>query len=299
MHDLRTDTLSLLTVTLLSGLLAAAPASADIQDDLNARWRGAWLIVKSDISSNCNGLTTDNRISGDLLRTSGHFEFEPGELAQITKVDERRRRVDVKLELRENILVPYADGPFTLYREASCEVELEIDFNNERVRDVGLAGVEAQFELWFERHARIDDAMDSPAWNGREREDYPDDYEETLFAWEVWQVEQHNERVAERIEDSIETTGYLLARVSADRDFGAGLGLGIAAMRDVFESNRISCERLVASNDRTFGGSLETDNTDEANGYRTGQQLAYHLELSRRLEDCYLDLPVTTVAFLD
>lgn len=280
----------------LPGLLFAAVAAADLQDDLNARWRGAWIIVKGDIYSNCNGLTTDNRISGDLLRGNGRFAFAPGELARITKVDSKRRRVDVKLELRENLLVEYRDGPFTLYREAACEVELVIDFNNQRTKDLGVAGIEAQFSDWFERHARLDDAMDSPGWNGRLREPYPDDYDATLFAHEVWRVEQHNELIAVRIEESQQKIGYVLASVSTDREFGAGLGLGMAAMRDSIDD---SCNRLVSSSLRTFASKHEATSSEEANGFETGQELAYHIELSRRLAGCYLEPPIETDAFPD
>ena len=279
-----------------AALILTAPAAyADLQDDMNARWRGAWLIIEGDISSNCNGMTTDNRISGDLASANGRFRFEPGELAQIRKVDVRRRRVDVLLDVHENVLIEYQDGPFTLYREAACEVELEIDFGSSRTRDLGVEGIEQQFNLWFERHARIDDARASINWNGREREDYPVGYQDTLIAYENWKVDQHNQLVAERIADSTEKTSLLLASVDDDREFGAGLAEGISGMRESMSDN---CERLVASSPGTFGRSAEAPNEDWADGYSTGQQLAYHIELSRRLGKCYIATD-ETLAYLD
>jgi hypothetical protein len=268
---------------------------ADLQDDLNARWQGAWLIVSGDLASNCNGMTTDNRINGDLLSTAGRFSFEPGELAQVRKIDVNRRRVDVLLDIREGVLIAYQDGPFTLYREASCEVELEVDFGSTRTRDVGMAGVEAQFGLWFERHARLDEALQSPSYNGRQRDDYPEDYSSTLVAYENWKVEQHNQLVAERIADSTEKTSLLLASVDSDREFGAGLAEGIAAMRKGMSDN---CDRLVASSPGTFGKSAEAPNEDWKEGYQTGQQLAYHIELSRRLGRCFIAIDAT-LAYVD
>jgi len=276
-------------------MLASTMARADIQDDLNDRWRGAWLIVTGDLSSNCNGLTTDNQINGDLVRGNGRFSFEPGELARVEKVDAKRSRVDVILDLRENVLIAYQDGPFTLYREGSCKVELEIDFGSRRTKDVGIAGVEAQFAQWFERHARLDDALASPAWNHRAREDYPEDYESTLIAWERWKVDQHNQRVADRIANSSEETGLLLAQVDAGEDFGAGLGSGISTMRESMTDN---CDRLVSSTPATFAKSTDAPNDDWADGYKTGQQLAYHIELGRRLGRCFI-VADDAVAYLD
>jgi len=266
--------------------LALAPlAYADLQDELNARWRGAWVIVTGELYSNCNGFTTDNRISGDLVVGSGRYSFEPGELARVTKIDVKRRRVDVFLDIQEGLLIEHRDGPFTLYSEASCRVELLVDYGDMRTSDLGIAGVEEQFDRWLERHARLEDAERSLSWNGREREDYPEDYEQTLAAYEDWKVEQHNAVIDRKIENSIEQTRYLLAQVSSDSDFGAGLSYGIAAMREDLSDD---CSRLIASEPETFARSYEAPNPDWGNGYKTGQQLAYHIELSRRLEACYI-----------
>jgi hypothetical protein len=284
-----------LTSSAVALIATTSVALADLQDDLNARWRGAYLILNGDVASNCNGLTTDNRINGDLASASGRFRFEPGELAQIRKVDVRRKRVDVVLDIEEGVLIEYQEGPFTLYREASCEVELEIDFGSERAKDVGIEGVEAQFAFWFERHARLDSARASEGWNGRERRDYPADYAETLIAYDNWKIDQHNQLVAERIADSTEKTSLLLAQVDDEREFGAGLAEGISQMREAMSDN---CNVLVSSSPGTFGNSADASSEDWGDGYSTGQQLAYHIELSRRLSRCFIDTD-ESLAYLD
>jgi len=277
-------------------LVGVCPAvQADLQDDLNARWRGAWVIVTGELYSNCDGLTTDNRVSGDLIMGNGRQRFLPGELARVTRIDSRRRRVDIFLDIAEPVLIEYQDGPFTLYREASCPVELLVDYGDARTKDLGVAGVEVEFDRWFERYARLEDAESSASWNGRLREDFPDDYEETLAAYEEWKLEQHNRLVAERKKDSIEQSAYLLAQVSSDAEFGAGLSYGIAAMREDISDD---CARLVASEPASFARSYEAPNPDWGNGYKTGQALAYYIELSRRLDRCYLE-PSDRLALLD
>jgi hypothetical protein len=277
-------------------LLGVSPmVCADLQDDVNARWRGAWVIVSGEIYSNCNGTTTDNLINGDLVSGNGRFAFEPGELARITRVDVRRRRVDVFLEISEGVLFEYQEGPFTLYREAACPLELLFDYGDARTRDLGVTGIEAQFNRWFERHARLEDAESSASWNGRVRDEYPEDYELTLAAHEEWKIEQHNLLVKEKIEHSTEQTRYLLARVNTDSQFGAGLGYGIAAMREDLSDD---CGRLVASEPATFARAYEAPNPDWGNGFKTGQELAYHIEVARRLNGCYIGPPEDLV-FLD
>jgi hypothetical protein len=267
-------------------VLISSAAHAGLQDDLNARWRGAWLIVTSGIYSNCNGLSTDNRISGDLMSGNGRFAFEPGELARVTKVDAKRHRIDVTAALEEDVLIDYQDGPFTLYREAPCTVELLFDFGDERTKDLEVAAIESQFAQWFERYARLEDAEQSANWNRRERKDYPEGYEDTLAAYKAWKIEQHNLLVENRIADSAEQMPLLLAQVSSGSEFGAGLSYGIAAMREAMSDD---CDSLLASRPETFSKPYEAPNPDRANGYKTGQALAYHIELSRRLKGCFID----------
>src|SRR5690606_30858682 len=207
------------------------------------------------------------------------------ELARVEKVDAKRDRVDVILALKENVLIAYQDGPFTLYREGACKVELEIMIGS-RTKDVGLSGVESRFATWFDRHARLDDALASPAYNRRVRDDYPADYAQTLIAYENWKIDRHNKLVADRIAASAEETRVLLAQVVSDDQFGAGLAKGIAAMRPVMVDD---CSRLLSSSVATFAKKAEAPNETWANGYKTGQALTYHIELGRRLGKCFME----------
>ena len=210
-------------------LVGFAPlAQAGVEDQLESRWEGAWLIIDGQVSSNCNGLGTNNQVNGDLISGRGFREFPPGELGQVKDINVKRRRVDVTIALEEPVLIEYQDGPFTLYREASCKVELQMDFGDERTKDLGVDGIESQFESWFERYARRSDAEDSAAWNERERRDYPVDYEQTLAEYAAWKVEQFNSQIDARIQESADQVQRLIADVSANDDFGAGMAYGVA-----------------------------------------------------------------------
>ncbi len=259
-------------------------AHADLEDRLNSRWRGAWVIVNGELYSNCDSSYTDNRVSGDLIRGNGRVALPTGELAKVRRVDVKRRRVDIFLDLKEDVLIEYQEGPFTLYREAACRVELLVDTAGRRTKNLGVDDIEAQFVLLLERHARLADIEHSANWNRRARQAYPENYEQTLAEYRIWQVEQHNYLVEERINDSIEQASQLLVNVSRHSDFGVGLGYGLVAMKENIAGD---CNRLLASNPGTYEKSYDTPNPTWASGYETGQHLGYYIELARRLHSCF------------
>ncbi len=265
-------------------LVVAFPAAhADLQDRLNSRWRGAWVIVNGELYSNCDSVYANNRVSGDIIRGIGRVKLSTGELARVHKVDVKRKRIDIMLNLNESILIEYQDGPFTLYREASCRVELLVDTGG-RTKKLGTGDVEALFAPWLERYARQTEAEHSPSWNRRARRPYPENYEQTLADYRIWQVEQHNQLVEERINDSIDQASQLLVAVSENGDFGVGLGYGLVTMK---ANIRGDCDRLLASNPGTYIKPYDAPNPAWADGYETGQHLGYHIELAQRLRGCF------------
>ncbi len=273
-----------LSIFALFLVMTSPVAHADLQDRLNSRWRGAWVIVNGELYSNCDSTYTDNRVSGDLIRGNGRVALPTGELAKVRRVDVKRRRVDVFLDLNENVLIEYQEGPFTLYREASCRVELLVDTAGRRTKKLGTGDIEVLFALLLERYARLADAEHSPNWNRRARQAYPENYEQILAEYRIWQVERHNHLVEERINESIEQASQLLVDVSQDSDFGTGLGYGLVAMK---ENIRGDCDRLLASNLGTYEKSYDAPNPTWANGYETGQRLGYYIELAWRLSGCF------------
>ena len=121
--------------TLAAVTTLTAPAFAGgIEKDINKRWLGAWVVTRSEMYSDCNAVYTQNRINGSLVSGRGARRFQPGELAKVTKVDAGRHRIDVRISLVEPVLLTYREGPFTLYDEASCRVELEVEVSRDQVK---------------------------------------------------------------------------------------------------------------------------------------------------------------------
>ena len=173
-----------LSIFALFLVMTSPVAHADLEDRLNSRWRGAWVIVNGELYSNCDSTYTDNRVSGDLVSGKGRVALPSGELAKVRRVDVKRRRVDVFLDLNESVLIEYQDGPFTLYREASRRVELLVDTGG-RTKKLGTGDIEALFAPLLERYARVTEAEHSPNWNRRARQSYPENYEQTLAEYRI------------------------------------------------------------------------------------------------------------------
>ena len=97
-----------LVVLALAGFSTAAEAS-EWQKSLKSRWLGAWVVTTTEGYSDCNGTYTNNRINGNLVKSSGRQVFEAGELAKLDRVDAKRSRLDLHLSLIEPVLLDHPE----------------------------------------------------------------------------------------------------------------------------------------------------------------------------------------------
>lgn len=273
-----------ITLALLLALPAAAPAgAAEVEDALSAHFRGGWAIVRIPIASDCGGLYTNNEVHGGRADSRGGRRFAAGELARVERVEVRRGgRVDVFLDLAEQVLEASTDGPFTLYTPRSCRVQLLVD----APRNAAAVDLRALLDELLELHADARDAEASAAWNGRRREEYPPDYEQTLAEHAAWKAEQANRAVAERIDEAIEEAVRVNDRIRSDPEYLAAFAEGVAEVRDAYFGD---CASLVGA--RLYPETERGKSQAWNDGYRDGQLLAWHLELLRRLRDCHVPVP--------
>jgi hypothetical protein len=257
------------------------------QDQLRSHWLGAWVIVRSEVSSDCAGLHTNNKVNGQLTLSRGARGFEPGELGKITGVDLKRSRVDVFVDLREDILVAFQDGPFELYREAHCRVELLVEVPRAMVKEKDVTGIRSRIGTVVERHVSLAEAEESDLWNWREIESYPADYERRLAEHAAWQATTRNETIDRRIRDSMESARLVLARVSVEREgYSEAFTHGVEIMsgRDFDD-----CEEVLAGTYDSWKRKPPKDYHQE--GYYDGQQLAYSIQVANHLKACYVPVP--------
>lgn len=266
-------------------LLAAVPLpawGAGLEDQLNARWRGAYAVARLPIASSCDGFYNDNDLVGNRVDSKARRRFEAGEIVRVERISARGKRIDVFLDLTEQVLDEVHDGPFTLYETRSCQVQLRVPIPDRWTLEQG----EKRLGELLERHDSARAAEASKAWNGRRREPFPKDYEQTLAAHRVWKVQQTNAAVQARMDDAIEEASRLGERVHSDPEYLAGFGAGMEEVRDRYYGECATLVTASFSPDSRSGKS-----SGWRRGYEDGQRLGFHLELLRRLKECFVPLP--------
>lgn len=274
---------------------AAAGVAEDLEEALRQRWTGAWVVTAVETSSDCAGFATNNEVRGELVRSKGSHAFEAGEVAQVEKLNVKSDRVDLFLLLGEPILLTRQDGPFTLYGEKVCKVQLMIATPKRLGTAADRAGVEEVVLRALKPFSRREEAQRSPSWNGRRRDPLPADYDLTLARHAAWRAEQENARFAQLRERATEDAAAALARVIDDPSYLAGFGAGVEAVRS-WRSGSCSAlgsstaDSVVRSAPRERDGDGAEDKTWRR-GYRDGQELAYALTLLREVRGCFVLVP--------
>lgn len=278
----------LVGLAVLAGILITiSPAAAG--DPLNSRWRGGWVVLATEATSDCAGRYTNNRVYGHRVDGNGATRFAPGELGQIHKVDVHKQKIDVYVDIETPLLRSYGDGPFTLYRTVTCKAELIFEVPRHIVKAKDIDALEKQLHDVLEVYNTRDEATLSARFNQRETDPYPDDYEHTLRAHARWKAEQHNEVVQAKLDDAHEVAYDVIDRIDDDPEYGAGFVEGVEAMREKKLGN---CDRIVRT---TFDGSKirpsGTRSEEWVEGWYEGQSLAYHMEMLDELPECFVPLP--------
>jgi hypothetical protein len=252
--------------------------AADLERALDARWRGGWVIVKVPVSSDCAGVYTDNDARGTRVESRGEHDFEAGELGHVERVGTKwGGRVDVFLDLAEQILDSRRDGPYTLFDARSCKVQLKIDGAGKK----GLPEAEAALAALLELHADAQEAEASPAWNRRRRADYPPDYERTLAEYRSWKAAQVVAATQARMSAAIEEAARIDDQIRDDAEYLTGFAAGVQRARDHSFGDCDDAAEARLYPDTTGGKSDRWDD-----GYEDGQRLAFDVALLQVLARC-------------
>jgi hypothetical protein len=276
---------------LTSALLLPAIGRADTEDVLNANWRAQWAISRVELFSNCDNFYNDNELRGSAVLSKAGRRFAEGETLQVSKVNVKRGRVDLFLDLGEPVLKERRDGPFTLYDEARCKVQLQVPLPDSALRDP--AAAERLLLDVLDRHPDRRSVESSRSWNRRRREAYPPDYDETLAEYEVWKATEVNRAIDARIARAAEDAQRALDRMRRDPDYLYGFAAGVEAQSS---PSLGGCAGLAAVTlSEKSAPSSEKKSAKDArqweNGYRDGQILAFALELLSELPRCRMPIP--------
>jgi hypothetical protein len=280
---------------LACGLAVAGPAEANLEKELERAWVGAWVVAGVETASDCSGTYTNNEVRGRLSSSKGSRRFAEGELARVDKLNLRSDRVDLYLSVAEPVLVPRADGPFTLYDERSCRVQFMVDVPRTTIKGARRDEVDAILLEAVERHENAAAARRSRAWNGRERDPYPRDYEETLARHAAWKAEEVNRALAASRMAALDAASQALERVTEDPNYLAGFSAGVDAQRS---RSTPSCSDLAGARFESGEQRPPTDRRGSSpaerayqRGFRDGQLLAWGTRVARAVEGCFVPVP--------
>jgi hypothetical protein len=289
-----------LWVLILSLIAIAMPADAgSFEDAVRARWRGAWIVTEIETYSVCNGSYFNNDVSGQYVAARAGRPFQPGELAKVDKLQVNRKKVELMVTIAGMNLAPRQDGPFTLYDQRTCRIEFEVAIPRGVIKSKNVEEVDRFLATVAQRFSTKDAALDSSDWNGREADEYPADYEQTLAHHAVWSAEELNRGIDDQLNQSLLTANELAREVDPHPIYLAGFAEGARMMREWRERD---CGRLVGSTAVTFRLAAPdefTENTPWCDGFYDGQALVYNLAVLSRLPACYVDVPELPEEYAD
>lgn len=283
---------ALLLVLLLSAMRPTH--AADLQSRLNADLKGSWVVIVLETGSSCDSSYTSNKVLGTRVLSTAPYRLPAGELGRIAKIDVKRSRVDILIEIDEPYLVSWADGPFQLFDQARCRVELEVEVPREWVKKKMVAEFESLLAAILEQHEDQESVTRSERWNRREVEPLPDGYAETFTEYRVWKGEQLRGELLVSLDRSLRDAQRVIDRADDDPAYGAGFTAGLEKEADRYRSWD-DCEDLV---DETFypngrgapSGFEGADEREWKKGYKEGQIVAFNVALARRIGDCLGEL---------
>lgn len=280
-------------VVVLAAIAAASPATAsELGDQLDRQLKGGWGVLEVEVYSACGGTYSDNEVGAAGVASKAPNRFAAGELVKVDNVKVKRQRVDLMLTLDAPLRVSRMDGPFKLFDQRSCRVQLMVFVPREMVKTADLEGLLSEVEKHLTLYASRDEALLSTDWNGREMEPLPDDYQETLQRHAVWTAEQTNAAVREGIDHALSQAAEVADDIDDDADYLAGFAAGAEEMSGF---SLTSCDSLVSVSFTTYLKSPPGKQTRSyKSGWDDGQELVFNVMVADRLRSCLVPVPVIT-----
>lgn len=269
--------------------LSTIAFASELDDRLNQRLRGGWAVIETEVYSGCAGTYSDNTVSDAGVAGKANHRFEAGELVKIDKVNAKRQRVDLLLTLSVPLRTSRLEGPFELFDERECQVQLIVPIAREDIKSANDAAIMTRLEELVTLYPSLDDAHESDSWNGREMEPLPADYDQTLERYAVWKAEQTNAAVGEAVRRAVDDAADVADSLSDDDDYLAGFAAGAEEMSSFSTTD---CSALLSTS-LSYHDSNPPQNTSKRwrDGWEDGQELIFNVLLAERLQACRVKVP--------
>lgn len=275
-------------------LCATLPAfGGELEDRLRASWQGSWVVLRTEIGSNCDSRYTNVPVKDGRATAAGSQRFGAGELGRVHKLNQQRARIDLLIDVSEPLRTSRQRGPYELFEHVHCKVELEIDVPRDLIKRKAIDEIEATIARAVESYTSRDEAMSSEVHNRRTVEPFPEDYETTLAQYRQWVEQTLAGPLRARLARSAEDSAEVVDDVRRNPAYGDGLARGVADFSRSLAYK--DCEDLVSETFYPKKGKAPSDMSGSdkrhwRDGYRDGQVLSFNVELTRAISECLLEI---------
>jgi len=279
-----------LAITFLMMFFAFAASASDLGDRLNRELAGGWGVLEVEIYSGCAGTYSDNTVGSVGVSSKAGNRFSEGELVKIDKVKVKRQRVDLLLTIAVPLRRARMDGPFELYDDFECQAQLIVPVGREPVKTADTEAILVHIRENLTVFRSLAEAQESDAWNGREPEPLPTDYDTTLQRHAVWKAQQTNAAVRVATERALEAAADIAEDLSDDTDYLAGFAEGAEKMSSFAVDE---CSSLLSISYSVYHKNPPKDRPSRwRSGYDDGQELVFNVLVADRLRTCQVPVPV-------
>lgn len=271
-------------------LLGVGPTTAsDLEDRLNLELRGGWGIVEVEVYSACGGTYSDNEVGISGVASKAGHRFNEGELVKIDKINVKRKRVDLLLTLATPFRISRMDGPFELFDERVCKIQLIVPAAREEIKRGDFAALRGRIGSVLTVFPTLDDARSADNWNGRAIVPLPVGYEETLQRHAVWKAEQTNAAVNRGIDDALSAAARIADDLDDDSEYLEGFSEGAESMSSFSTTD---CTALLSASSTAYRKSAPSEySKSRRDGWKDGQELVLNVLLADSLRACRVPVP--------
>jgi hypothetical protein len=285
---------TLALVMALAASLGPARAAEDRapRETFESRWLGSWVVTTAPTASECNGIYSDNWVSGQMVRGTGRQEIEAGTPARVDHVLLTSSRVTLSLTLSERLYVTSPRRDYTLANTARCQIDLKVTVPPGLAAEGDILALEALLAPVVERHASEAQAilasgflpMDGPAYEATRAG--------AIAAHQEWKSGENGAAIEARLREWNSRNARITSQISDDPDYMAGFVRGVEAGRTAPAS---ACADLVKAgpapswpqpSPTTALAAKGKRQKTWARGFQDGAHLSQGLEAVKALQTC-------------
>jgi hypothetical protein len=272
----------------------AAHVAAKVEpqpETFSSRWNGAWIVTEQPLSSECNGIYTNNQVAGGRVLGRGHQRFDPGVVGHVDQVLVSSNKVTLSITLSERLYVTRPARDYVLSSTSACQVDLKFMVPPGPGTAADLIALETLVSPVVERHA---DQLQAIVASGFLPPDGPGAAEvqrEAVMAHRSWKAAEDQQAVDARLQAWTAQTTRLSSNIENDPDYLAGFARGVDEGRHTAVK---SCEELARTAPAPYwptasGAALAAKGGRQkawARGYEDGVRLSQGLEAIKLMPAC-------------